>query len=125
MAYGISFDFDCQGDPPHVEIREEGGMGSAVLEVHEVPVCTHPSGWSWDDDDWEPGPFALRVLALLNSAHAHHLGPFRWTIDGAYLRREDGRFLKDKGGGQWKGDDDKWYGGPEAFDAAHPRGETP
>jgi hypothetical protein len=64
--YSYQFDFDCEGDPPKVEICE-GRCGPVVLEVHEEPTCTHESGWSWDPDHWELGPFATRVLDLLNA----------------------------------------------------------
>lgn len=67
-VYDIAFDFDCEGDPPHVEIWVLKGkrLGPCVIRVHEAPVLKAPE-WSWDDEDWEPGPFAKHVLALLNA----------------------------------------------------------
>ena len=64
MCYEIRFDFDTEGDPPHVVIVDTES-GFDVLEVFEEPTCLDASGWSWDGDDWEPGPLATRVLQLL------------------------------------------------------------
>jgi hypothetical protein len=41
-----------------------------------------------------------------------------WTSNGdGYLRHRDGRWLKDKGNGAWKGDDGIWYRSPNEYDA--------
>lgn len=63
--YVVQFDFDAEGEPPNVEIHDGD---YTVAEVFEEPTCTHPSGWSWEAEDWAPGPFATRMLDLLNTA---------------------------------------------------------
>ncbi len=54
---------------------------------------------------------------------------FHWEpVDACgYVRRDDGRWIKDKGG-CWRGDDGVWYDALDSddpdtasFDAAHPR----
>ena len=66
MSYGIHLEFDMQGESPEVFIAENGGQGPDVIEVLEEPVCTALGGWSWDDEDWEIGPLAKKLLEFLN-----------------------------------------------------------
>ncbi len=83
MIYKISFDFDCEGEAPHVFIID--ASGTQVLEVFEEPICT-ASQWSWESDDWQAGPLALHVLNLLNGDHSYGasmapraiIGPEAW-----------------------------------------------
>ena len=63
--YGIHFEFDVEGDPPQVFIAEDEGRGIDILEVLEEPACKKP--WSWDDQDWEVGDLAKRILNWLNT----------------------------------------------------------
>lgn len=81
MLYEIHFDFDAQYEPPAVHIW--CGAGD-VLQVFEEPTCKlggkmvkqegsfacwdWEGPWSWDDEDWEPGPFAKRILKFLNES---------------------------------------------------------
>ena len=70
--YEIAFDFDCEGEPPHVEIYDNGTAterGGVCLEVHEEPTQTAAGEYSWEDDDWEPGPLAKRIVRLLNGGN--------------------------------------------------------
>jgi hypothetical protein len=65
-AYSIRFDFDCENEPPKVMIvyldRKD------VLEVFEEPTMRPEVGaeFSWEEDDWQAGPFARHLLKLLN-----------------------------------------------------------
>ncbi len=64
MRYILRLDFCDEGDPPSVEVYD-CKEGTNVLGVFEEP--THiTGGFSWNDDDWTPGPLAERVLRLLN-----------------------------------------------------------
>lgn len=59
---GVEVDGKFISDPPNVFICSEEGM---ILEVLEEPIFI--GGDSTDrDEDWEPGPIAKRILALLN-----------------------------------------------------------
>lgn len=56
MSYTVQFDFDGEDEPPKVEIIDE--TGCCVLEVHEEPILiSSDNEWSWESDDWKPGPF--------------------------------------------------------------------
>ncbi len=67
MNYGIRFDFDCEGDPPSVFIAEDqrGSFVADIIEVLEEPTLKSES-FSWEDEDWEPGPLAAKVLRVFN-----------------------------------------------------------
>jgi hypothetical protein len=65
MAWGIQFDFDAEGDPPSVYIAAGDGRGTCYVEVLEEPTCKN-GDWSWDDEDWEPGELAKRLLEFMN-----------------------------------------------------------
>jgi hypothetical protein len=62
-VYKIRFDFEAEDEPPRVYICDAGG--SVVLEVFEEPVSLKGE-WSWEEDDWKPGPFAEGVLNALH-----------------------------------------------------------
>jgi hypothetical protein len=70
VPFRIKIEFDGMYESPKVIIWEKY-LGE-VLEVFEPPMCKtgwssgRPELWSWDDDDWEAGPFAKHVLELLN-----------------------------------------------------------
>lgn len=59
--YYISFDFETQDEPPQVFIVDKNGR--QYLEIFEDPKPLTDE-WSWNSEDWEPGPFARRVLNL-------------------------------------------------------------
>jgi hypothetical protein len=61
--YTFKLKFDCQGDPPAVYVVNS--EGTCVLEVLEDPTPL-TSEWSFDPSTWHPGPFACKVLQLLN-----------------------------------------------------------
>jgi hypothetical protein len=64
--YAISFDFDAEGDAPAVFIIDrQTTFGGQIAEIFEEPVCT-AGKWSNNADDWQPGPLAQHILALLN-----------------------------------------------------------
>lgn len=66
MPYHIRFDFDCKNEPPKVEIADE--TGCAVLEVFEEPILASADDeWSREQADWKPGPFAVKLLELINA----------------------------------------------------------
>ncbi len=67
MKYGIQFDFDAEGEPPRVYIATEDGEGVVVVEVFEQPICKSDK-WSWNSEDWVPGPLATLILAKLNES---------------------------------------------------------
>jgi len=65
--YRIWAKFDVEGEPPGVFICDAStALGTTIIEVFEEPTCAHPSGWSWDAEDWTEGPLAKRVVGLLN-----------------------------------------------------------
>lgn len=68
MKFGISFDFDAQGDTPSVLIHDDAGFER--LEVFEEPILKTEE-WSWDDDDWEAGPIAKQLVTFMNSDAFH------------------------------------------------------
>lgn len=49
-------------DPPNVVIRKANG--THVIQMLEDPIPLHPDGVK--QEDWELGPLAKKVLALLN-----------------------------------------------------------
>lgn len=63
-AYQIVFDFDAEGDPPTVLILDNT-TANTVVEVFEEPTCRE-GDWSWIPEDWEPGPLARGLCALMN-----------------------------------------------------------
>ncbi len=69
MRYQIHFDFDCEGEPPTVYIYDNGddrpGTSGDIIEVLEDPDCLEGE-WSWEQDDWEPGPTAAAICKLMN-----------------------------------------------------------
>jgi len=65
--YFIGFDFDTKGDPPSVFICLAGG--TQIIEVFEEPKRVSEM-WSWEWEDWEPGPLAEKVLDLLEADNA-------------------------------------------------------
>lgn len=80
--YHIRFEFDCEGEPPtqHIWKREEPEE-THIAEVDEEPISklggnsveTQPGVWDWEGpwswvgDDWEAGPVAKHIIALLNA----------------------------------------------------------
>lgn len=71
MLYHVQFDFDCENEPPKVEIADE--TGCCVLEVYEEPILISADNeWSWNDEDWKPGPFTERLLEMINAG-----GPYQ------------------------------------------------
>jgi len=66
MPYYIKFDFDCENEPPKVEIVND--TGCSVIEVYEEPILVSADNeWSWEQEDWQPGPFAVKLLELINA----------------------------------------------------------
>jgi hypothetical protein len=77
MRYCIDFDFDCEGEPPRTIICQDPGL--QVAHVFESPTLKAelksgqpgnrdwPGPWSWNPEDWEPGPLAKKIVTLLNS----------------------------------------------------------
>ena len=66
MPYHIKFDFENENEPPRVEIADEDGC--SVLEVFEEPILASADNqWSWEHDDWKPGPFAVKLLEMINA----------------------------------------------------------
>lgn len=61
--YEIDFEFQTD-DPPDVFIADENGY--QVLRVLENSIPRTPE-FSWNSEDWEPGPFAKKLVNLLNS----------------------------------------------------------
>lgn len=61
--YEIDFEFQTD-DPPNVFIADEDGY--PVLRVLEDSI-PRTAQFSWHPEDWEAGPFAKKVLNLLNS----------------------------------------------------------
>jgi len=63
--YYIVFDFDGEGDPPtqHIWKRPEE---THIAKLDERPQCK-VGKWSWEHDDWEPGPMAKEIIAKLNA----------------------------------------------------------
>lgn len=67
----IHFDFDCEGEPPAVFIVDD--EGTSWLEVLEDPTLSDSATgkdsegepWSWDPEDWTPGPLATKLLELM------------------------------------------------------------
>ena len=66
IAYKIRFDFDCEGEPPTVMIVAPNG--TEVLEVFEEPTLRPEveAEFSWEEVDWQAGPFAIKLLNMLN-----------------------------------------------------------
>lgn len=56
-------------DPPNVFIWQDDE--GDVLEVLEEPILINPSPTDNEENDWEPGPFAKKLLALLNDEVAN------------------------------------------------------
>lgn len=68
MEYGIYYDFDEEGEPPAVYIADNGGCGTCVVKIIEAPILDSEGGkFSWDADDWLPGPLAASILKAMNS----------------------------------------------------------
>lgn len=72
IVYEINLDFDAEGDSPSVQIIDSDQ--GVILEVFEEPTLLRgqwsaaiDAEWSWESEDWEPGPFAKRILDWLNS----------------------------------------------------------
>lgn len=63
----FSLNLDAEGEPPEVHIRDNDGV---IVEVFEEPTCRNPTGWSWEEEDWEPGPFAQALLKMMNEGIA-------------------------------------------------------
>lgn len=71
--YHITYDFDVKGEPPKVFIV---GGEQVRVEVDEVPLCQlggflvedgeWHGQWSWEAEDWMPGPIAAQLLAVMN-----------------------------------------------------------
>lgn len=71
--YRITYDFDAKNEPPKVIIRSDG---RCICEVDEVPLCQlggflaedgeWHGQWSWEEEDWVPGPIAAQLLAVMN-----------------------------------------------------------
>lgn len=61
--YRVKLKFDVEGGSPTVYVVDSNG--TCVLEVLEDPVPLTPE-WSWCASDWQIGPFAQRILRLLN-----------------------------------------------------------
>lgn len=80
MAFGIQFDFDQEGDPPSVYIADKEGRGTCCVEVLEEPKLKNAAQhlsiirdkpwkkWSWEDEDWEPGPVTKAIVNFMNSS---------------------------------------------------------
>lgn len=82
MKYGIQFEFNSEGEPPKVYIAENEGNGTCVVQVIEYPTCSTggkmvetnhgcwdwEGEWSWEDEDWTPGPIATRILDFMNQS---------------------------------------------------------
>lgn len=76
MRYTFRLDFGTEGDPPEVCICDAQAQGVIVVTVHEEPTLRPGRGepsdhsdsgrWSWEEEDWEAGPLARQILALLN-----------------------------------------------------------
>ena len=64
--FGVQLDFDCEGDPPTVYIANGSGTGMCYLEVFESPTLKSAE-WSWEAEDWQPGPLALELVGFMNS----------------------------------------------------------
>ena len=71
MGGPFSFDLDIAGgpsdeecDPPNVYICDSDGC--QIIEVLEDPISKSGQN-KWDIDDWEPGPFARKLLELMNA----------------------------------------------------------
>lgn len=80
--YQFHFDFDGKGDPPHVYIWEDGA--GDIIEILEEP--TSPLGklvgdvhlvwegeFSFEDEDWEPGPLAQKIMKFLQGTEGDDL----------------------------------------------------
>jgi len=65
MKYLIHFEFDCEDEAPKVFIFEDGE--GDVVEVFEEPTMLTEQ-FSWDEDDWQAGPLAQKILNYLNTA---------------------------------------------------------
>ena len=71
--WSISFDFDCEGEPPTVFIEDVDG--TAWVEVYEEPtispsvtdVDSDGNPWSWEPEDWTAGPIAQQIVEIMNA----------------------------------------------------------
>lgn len=75
--YYIKIRIHTEHDPPYVYIVDDNGL--EVMEIFEEPkshlgefveikpnVWGWRGKWSWEPDDWQPGPLAAFVLSALN-----------------------------------------------------------
>jgi len=70
QKFGIQFDFDHKDEPPKVYIADNGGRGTAYLEVFEEPkLLFNPNDRKlpWDHDDWQAGKLAMEIVDFMNS----------------------------------------------------------
>ena len=79
----IRLQFDAEGEPPTVHLwrSQPPAEDRHLAEVDEEPVsllggrlvettpgCWDWQGpWSWDPEDWEPGPLARHLVAVLDA----------------------------------------------------------
>lgn len=62
-SYRIEFEFETN-DPPLTMVVDERGYQR--LRILEDPTPKKEE-FFWNPDDWEPGPFAKKLVNLLNS----------------------------------------------------------
>jgi hypothetical protein len=75
-TYGYRFDFDGEDDPPKVYLTTATPQSrwlADCIEIFEEPTLL-ADVWSWDEDDWQLGPFAQAVLDTLNA----HMPDVEW-----------------------------------------------
>lgn len=83
MRFVFSFSSKSAGDPPDVLV--EDADGTAWMEIYEEPVLTglgdaceysdarneageETGTYSWEAEDWDFGPFAKRLQAIMREA---------------------------------------------------------
>jgi len=67
MRYQHHFEFDCEGEPPQIEIWDTE-MKTNVMELFFEPVRSEDHGDEWaDEDDWSLPKEAQEVMDKLNA----------------------------------------------------------